>query len=44
MKFYRRYLASGLIFPVFYPIPLWFYWRGQSCVLGDELAYGLLRG
>ena len=38
------YLASGLVFPVFYTIPLWFYWSGQSCVVGDELAYGLLRG
>ena len=38
------YLASGLVFPVFYTIPLWFYWSGQSCVVGDELAYGVLRG
>ncbi|MFA5109825.1 MAG: glycosyltransferase [Desulfobaccales bacterium] len=38
------YLASGLVFPVFYTIPLLVYCRGNSCVLGDELAYGLLRG
>jgi len=38
------YLASGLVFPVFYTIPLLVYARGQSCVLGDELAYGVLRG
>jgi cellulose synthase (UDP-forming) len=38
------YLASGLVFPVFYTAPLLVYWRGQSCVLGDELTYGVLRG
>jgi len=38
------YLASGLAFPVFYTAPLLVYWRGQSCVLGDELTYGALRG
>jgi cellulose synthase (UDP-forming) len=38
------YLASGVVFPVFYAIPLLVYCRGQSCVLGDELIYGLLRG
>jgi cellulose synthase (UDP-forming) len=38
------YLASGLVFPVFYSVPLLVYCRGQSCVLGDELSYGLLRG
>jgi cellulose synthase (UDP-forming) len=38
------YLASGLVFPVFYTIPLWFYWSGHSCVVGDELTYGFLRG
>jgi len=38
------YLASGLVFPVFYIIPLWLYWSGHSCVVGDELAYGVLRG
>jgi cellulose synthase (UDP-forming) len=38
------YLASGLVFPVFYAAPLLVYWRGQSCVLGDELTYGILRG
>jgi cellulose synthase (UDP-forming) len=38
------YLASGLVFPVFYTIPLWFYWSGHSSIVGNELAYGLLRG
>ncbi len=38
------YLASGLVFPVFYTIPLVVYCRGNSCVIGDELVYGLLRG
>ncbi len=38
------YLTSGLVFPVFYLAPLLVYWRGQSCVLGDELTYGVLRG
>jgi cellulose synthase (UDP-forming) len=38
------YLASGLVFPVFYAAPLLVYWRGHSCVLGDELTYGVLRG
>ncbi|HZE20845.1 MAG TPA: cellulose synthase catalytic subunit, partial [Desulfobaccales bacterium] len=38
------YLASGLIFPIFYTIPLWFYWSGQSCILGNGPAYGVLRG
>ena len=38
------YLASGLVFPVFYSAPLLVYWCGQSCVLGDELTYGVLRG
>ena len=38
------YLASGLVFPVFYTAPLLVYWRGQSCFLGDELTYGVLRG
>jgi cellulose synthase (UDP-forming) len=38
------YLASGLVFPVFFSIPLLVYCRGHSCVLGDELAYGTLRG
>jgi cellulose synthase (UDP-forming) len=38
------YLTSGLVFPVFYAAPLLVYWRNQSCVLGDELTYGVLRG
>jgi len=38
------YLASGLVFPLFYTIPLVVYCRGQSCIIGDELAYGVLRG
>jgi cellulose synthase (UDP-forming) len=38
------YLASGLVFPLFYTIPLVVYCRGQSCIIGDELPYGILRG
>jgi cellulose synthase (UDP-forming) len=38
------YLASGLVFPVFFSIPLLVYCRGHPCVLGDELTYGVLRG
>jgi cellulose synthase (UDP-forming) len=38
------YLASGLVFPLFYTIPLVVYCRGSSCVIGDELGYGILRG
>jgi cellulose synthase (UDP-forming) len=38
------YLASGLVFPLFYTIPLVVYCRGQSCIIGDELTYGVLRG
>lgn len=38
------YLASGLVFPLFYTIPLVVYCHGQSCIIGDELAYGVLRG
>jgi cellulose synthase (UDP-forming) len=38
------YLASGLVFPVFYTIPLLVYCRGSACVIGDELTYGLIRG
>jgi len=38
------YLASGLVFPVFFTIPLLVYCRGRSCFLGDELTYEVLRG
>jgi cellulose synthase (UDP-forming) len=38
------YLASGLVFPLFFIIPLVVYCRGQSCIIGDELTYGILRG
>lgn len=38
------YLASGLVFPLFYTIPLLIYWSGHSCIIGDELTYGVLRG
>jgi cellulose synthase/poly-beta-1,6-N-acetylglucosamine synthase-like glycosyltransferase len=38
------YLASGLVFPLFYTIPLLVYCRNQSCIIGDELSYGVLRG
>jgi cellulose synthase (UDP-forming) len=38
------YLASGLVFPLFYTIPLVAYLSGRSCLIGDELTYGVLRG
>ena len=38
------YLASGLVFPVFYTIPLLVYCRGNACVIGDEMTYSLIRG
>ncbi|MFZ5449512.1 MAG: glycosyltransferase family 2 protein [Thermodesulfobacteriota bacterium] len=38
------YLASGLVFPLFYAIPLIVYCQGQSCIIGEEMAYGGLRG
>jgi cellulose synthase (UDP-forming) len=38
------YLASGLVFPLFYTVPLAVYCCGQSCIIGDELTYGALRG
>jgi len=38
------YLVSGLVFPMFYLVPLLTYWRGFSCVQGDEGLYLLLRG
>jgi cellulose synthase (UDP-forming) len=38
------YLASGLVFPLFYIVPLIVYCRGHSCIIGDELTYGVLRG
>jgi cellulose synthase (UDP-forming) len=38
------YLASGLVFPLFYAVPLAVYCRGHSCIIGDELTYGVLRG
>ena len=37
------YLASGLVFPIFYSLPLLVYWRGHSCLQGYELPYGVLR-
>jgi cellulose synthase (UDP-forming) len=37
------YLASGLIFPIFYLIPLIIYWTGRSMLLGHETGYLLLR-
>jgi cellulose synthase (UDP-forming) len=38
------YLASGLVFPLFYTVPLLVYLSGRSCIIGDELTYGILRG
>jgi len=37
------YLASGLVFPIFYSIPLVVYCYGQSILLGHEFGYLLLR-
>jgi cellulose synthase (UDP-forming) len=38
------YLVSGLVFPVFYLIPLLVYCRGYSSFLGHEMTYWGLRG
>jgi len=38
------YLASGLIFPIFYLIPLLVYWQGYTNFMGQECSYWLLRG
>jgi len=38
------YLVSGLVFPVFYLIPLLSYWQGHSFVQGQEMEYLALRG
>jgi cellulose synthase (UDP-forming) len=38
------YLVSGLVFPVFYLIPLLTYWQGYSFVQGQEWEYLALRG
>jgi cellulose synthase (UDP-forming) len=37
------YLASGLVFPIFYLIPLVSYWSGRSMLLGHEMGYLLFR-
>jgi cellulose synthase (UDP-forming) len=37
------YLASGLVFPIFYAIPLYIYCFGKSMLLGHEGGYLLLR-
>jgi len=37
------YLASGLVFPIFYAVPLVVYLRGHSFLQGYELSYGFLR-
>ncbi len=37
------YLASGLVFPIFYAIPLFIYCYGKSLLLGHEVGYLLLR-
>jgi cellulose synthase (UDP-forming) len=39
-----NYLLSGLVFPVFYFLPLLGYWEGYSCFQGQELHYLGLRG
>jgi cellulose synthase (UDP-forming) len=38
------YLVSGLVFPVFYAIPLLAYWHGHSGLMGAEFSYWGLRG
>ncbi len=38
------YLVSGLVFPVFYLIPLLAYWQGYTCLQGQEWHYLALRG
>ncbi|MDP3183480.1 MAG: cellulose synthase catalytic subunit [Desulfobaccales bacterium] len=38
------YLVSGLVFPVFYLIPLLVYWGGYSSLEGHETPYWILRG
>ena len=38
------YLTSGLVFPIFYTLPLVVYWQGHSGYLGDEAFYLLWRG
>jgi cellulose synthase (UDP-forming) len=37
------YLASAVVFPIFYAIPLLVYLRGCSLLQGYELPYGALR-
>ncbi len=37
------YLASGLVFPIFYAVPLFMYWGGSTVLKGHELGYLLLR-
>lgn len=39
-----NYLVSGLVFPIFYFLPLLGYWEGYSCFQGQELHYLTLRG
>lgn len=34
---------SGLVFPIFYTTPLFVYFGGQSCLLGHEAPYWVLR-
>lgn len=35
---------SGLVFPIFFVIPLWVYWHGYTSLLGQEPVYWALRG
>jgi cellulose synthase/poly-beta-1,6-N-acetylglucosamine synthase-like glycosyltransferase len=37
------YLVSGLVFPIFYALPLLVYFRGFCFLDGHELPYGILR-
>ncbi|MGQ9687301.1 MAG: glycosyltransferase family 2 protein [Desulfobaccales bacterium] len=39
-----NYLISGLVFPVFYFLPLLGYWEGYSCFQNQEGHYLVLRG
>ncbi len=38
------YLVSGLVFPIFYLMPLLSYWQGYSFLQGNAMEYLVLRG
>lgn len=44
LLFMVSYLVSGLVFPVFYLIPLLCYWKGYPYFAGQEMDYLVLRG